>query len=184
VTTTTAPAALSHGIRRQGGIITGILAFPWAATGAGPLGAGTAYWAVIAASGLLSIAAVAVALGSAGKTHTAERELPPRWRRSYHLIVLAELVLIGLVAFGLVALQQSDAVPAAVCLIVGLHFLPLAKVFAQPQYRGTGYAMTVAAVVSLVVLFAAGAVASMVVAGFGAALSLWATSFHVSRVGP
>ncbi|AYN44064.1 hypothetical protein D9753_36035 [Streptomyces dangxiongensis] len=75
-------------------------------------------------------------------------------------------------------------VPAAVCLIVALHFLPLARSFAQPQYWWTGGLLMALALVTVLSL-AGGmdAANARALLGFGAAGILWATALHVARRG-
>ncbi|MER7836256.1 hypothetical protein ABTY98_10160 [Streptomyces sp. NPDC096040] len=75
-------------------------------------------------------------------------------------------------------------VPAAVCMIVGLHFLPLAWSFAQPQYWWTGaLLMALALTASLTLAGGVDAAHVRVLLGFGAAAVLWATALHVARHG-
>ena len=75
-------------------------------------------------------------------------------------------------------------IPPVVCLIVGAHFFPLARLFDQPQYWWTGASLSIVAAAGFITLAAgAGAEVSRVVVGLGAAITLWGTSLHVARRG-
>ncbi|MEU1108772.1 hypothetical protein [Streptomyces sp. NPDC005866] len=75
-------------------------------------------------------------------------------------------------------------VPAVVCMIVGLHFLPLAWSFAQPQYWWTGALLMALALIAVLTLAGGVDAATVrVLLGFGAAAVLWATALHVARHG-
>ncbi len=70
----------------------------------------------------------------------------------------------------------GQAVPAAVCLVVGTHFVPLARTFDQPQYRVTGYLLLLVSVVGLLATVWG---ASRRAITTGAAIALLATALHV-----
>src|SRR5699024_12520005 len=71
--------------------------------------------------------------------------------------------------------------PPVVCLIVGLHFLPLARLYDQPQYRWTAGLLILAAVIGLgAVLWGAEAETVLGGVGFAAAMTLWASAVHVA----
>ncbi|MBU6536405.1 hypothetical protein HZS56_35915 [Streptomyces sp. A108] len=89
--------------------------------------------------------------------------------------IVASVMLLG-------RFDQWVYVPAAVCLVVGAHFLPLARTFAQPQYWWTGGLLMALAPVGAVALGGDGA-NGRVLLGFGAALVLWTTALHVARKG-
>ncbi|MGW1472697.1 DUF7010 family protein [Streptomyces olivaceus] len=79
--------------------------------------------------------------------------------------------------------EQWEYVPAVVCLVVGAHFLPLARTFAQPQYWWTGGLLMALALVGAVALGGGDGSNGRVLLGFGAALVLWTTALHVARKG-
>ena len=71
---------------------------------------------------------------------------------------------------------RGDLIPQAVGVIVGLHFLPLVKIFRAPLFYWTGGIMVVAALGSL--LMQPGHIRNIFAcASFG--LTLWATSVAV-----
>ncbi|WP_244501049.1 hypothetical protein [Streptomyces sp. TP-A0874] len=70
------------------------------------------------------------------------------------------------------------------CLVVGLHFLPLARSFAQPQYWWTGGSLMTLALVGALALADGSDPANVrTLVGFGAAAVLWSTALHVARRG-
>jgi hypothetical protein len=60
-----------------------------------------------------------------------------------------EWVLAGVAAFVLSHLGRYDLIPQALGVIIGLHFLPLAKILRTPRYYGTASVMVVGALASL-----------------------------------
>lgn len=77
--------------------------------------------------------------------------------------------------------RVSELVPPVVCLIVGLHFFPLARLFDQPQHTWTATGLCLAAGAGLVILaVGAGPEASRVVIGLVAAGTLWVTSARLA----
>ncbi|MFE0171089.1 hypothetical protein ACFWZ2_02135 [Streptomyces sp. NPDC059002] len=102
--------------------------------------------------------------------------------RRFGLINIAQTVAIVAAVMILGRLGEWILVPPAVCLIVGLHFLPLAGVFGQPPYRWAGLllvAVAAAGILAFAVGSAPGTVRALV--GIGAALVLWATALRVAR---
>ncbi|MGC4874762.1 hypothetical protein ACLQ26_00640 [Micromonospora sp. DT43] len=91
--------------------------------------------------------------------------------RRYLLIVIVEFVAAGLGAAVLVAAGWSAYVPVLVCLIVGLHFFPLAPLLADPLLRPLGVALCVVAAAGLVVGLASAVSAGLVI-GTGAGVLL------------
>jgi len=111
------------------------------------------------------------------------RRVPADWNRRFDVVGAAvQAVAILSVVVALIVVDQVTLVPAAECLVMGLHFLPLARLFDQPQYRWTGAALClVAGLAGSLHLWGRGTAAVVVAAG-GAAVVLWATSLHVARV--
>jgi hypothetical protein len=68
---------------------------------------------------------------------------------------------------------RSDLVPEAIGVIVGLHFLPLAKIFRARIYNWTGVAMVLGVLASLAV--PVGSFRNIVACG-ASGLALWATA--------
>ena len=81
---------------------------------------------------------------------------------------------------GAAVLDHPEAIPPLVALIVAAHFLPLARLFDQPEYRWTAAGLGVAGVAGLITLFAGGPESARAITGLMAAATLWATSFVVA----
>jgi len=71
--------------------------------------------------------------------------------RVYWAIVVLEFLLTGGIVFFLLTTRRSEMIPVAVAFIVGLHFLPLGKLFRMPTLYITGTTMIIIAVASLVI---------------------------------
>jgi hypothetical protein len=160
-------------------------------------------WAVVGASGVastgwvtvgLALVAAALAVGvyrgavRFRSAPSAEDARPRRVRansmRVFRLVDAAQIVLIVIVVFGLVRAGLPGLAAPATCLVVGLHFLPLAWVFDLPGYWWSGGLLMVVALAGAV-LFAYdvdnAAIRSTV--GLSAAVVLWATALHVAKRG-
>ena len=72
-------------------------------------------------------------------------------RKFYWLDVGLEWGLIGGVVFALVRLGRFDLIPQSFGVIVGLHYLPLGKIFLAKQYYWTGGGMVTAALGSFLI---------------------------------
>lgn len=109
-----------------------------------------------------------------------DREVAGNYRR-FGIINAAQTVAIVAAVMVLGRLGAWILVPPAVCLIVGLHFLPLAGVFGQPPYRWAGLLLVGVALAGILAC-AAGAAQGTVRAlvGAGAALVLWGTALRVA----
>lgn len=97
--------------------------------------------------------------------------------RSFILVTAGEGAAIAAAGGGLSRSGHSLWIPAVICAVVGLHFVPLARLFSLQLYYATAVALCLVAVTTMI-LGAAGAPAPLwqLVPGFGAALALWATS--------
>lgn len=111
------------------------------------------------------------------------RRLPSNWNERYFRVGIAQGAAIGLAILALNLMDWQAAIPAVVCLIVGVHFFPLASTFDQRQYWWTGLALCLVAGVGLGILGLADRDATLAFVGLGAAITLWATSGHVARNG-
>ena len=92
--------------------------------------------------------------------------------------------MVVIAVFALVRAGHASLVPALTCAVVGLHFLPLARVFDLPLYLGTGLLLIATAVIGAFLSLQGvdtGSVSSVV--GPPAALVLWVTSRVVARWG-
>ncbi|WNM34719.1 hypothetical protein RKE30_32290 [Streptomyces sp. Li-HN-5-11] len=160
-------------------------------------------WEILGVSGLISrvpvrvlfvlaVLAVAVAVTAVVVTvrvgtlpvHRPARRVAPDSLRVFGQVNLGQTVavVVAVLLLGLSGLWSY--VPAAVCLIVGLHFLPLARSFAQPQFWWTGGLLVLLAFAAASALAAGGDPADVrVLTGLGAACVLWAAALHVSLRG-
>jgi hypothetical protein len=86
-------------------------------------------------------------------------------------------------------MQASQFIPPAIALIVGLHFLPLARLFRVTFYYITGVLLCVLALVAIIALIRGLPIAGpspynwSLVVGIGATLILWLTALVVSWQG-
>ncbi len=126
---------------------------------------------------------VVVALGSGGLAmrrapSTDTSPSPHIISRRFGWVVGAEGAGILLAGCLLGATDHSDLIPAFVCAVVGLHFVPLARMFAVRVYFWTAVALCSVSVATFVVVGASNAPAWLwqVLPGFGAAACLWATA--------
>jgi hypothetical protein len=102
-----------------------------------------------------------------------------RWRkvrRFYWLDVGLEWGLIGATVLVLARLARFDLIPQAFGVIVGLHYLPLGKIFRAQQYYWTGVVMVAAALGSL--LIQRGQIRN-VVGCVAVGLTLWVSCFAI-----
>jgi hypothetical protein len=100
-----------------------------------------------------------------------------------------EALLIALTSIVLGRMQASQFIPPAIALIVGLHFLPLARLFRVTFYYITGVLLCVLALVAIIALILGLPIAGpspynwSLVVGIGATLILWLTALVVSWQG-
>jgi hypothetical protein len=105
--------------------------------------------------------------------------------RQFNLIGAVEGFTILIVVIGCIASGHPNAIAALVCLVVGVHFLPLAGVFHVRLYVVTGMALIGIAVVTLV----AGAIGEwsdalwLGVPAIAAAVVLWVTAAALPMTG-
>ena len=101
----------------------------------------------------------------------------------FGLVVLAEWVAIFAIARALVATDHTEAIPAFVAAVVGIHFFPLARLFGVRAYHFTGAAMCASALAAAVLAPLTSTPALWTaLPGFGSAAALHATCVHLLRV--
>ncbi len=174
MTDTIADNELVVGMRRRGSVILGVFGLIWAFAGSSGIEDGTARLAVqVAAVAVTALVAWYGVQSSAAPS--SPLDIPDDWNRRYNVIGIVQGVAIGIAVFALVALGQPGLIPSIVCLIVGLHFFPLVRVFDTQLYRWTGIALCALAAVGLVVQTQASDGATLATVGLGAAVVLWVT---------
>ena len=149
------------------------------------------YWAVVLSGNptplRFSILAVPTAglIGWAILRVRATRNLPSsaddlaHWRavrKFYWLDVGLEWALIGAAVSALARFGRFDLIPQALGVIIGLHYLPLGKIFRSHEYYWTGGVMVIAALGSL--LISRGQIRN-VVGCASVGLILWATCLGI-----
>lgn len=87
----------------------------------------------------------------AGPLTAEEERQQSRMGRIFGLIFAAEGVLIFLAINVLNNLHLGDYAISAIAAVVGLHFLPLARLFHRPMYYVVGTIMTLAALASIAI---------------------------------
>jgi hypothetical protein len=147
-------SAADHPAARPNGPLTalylGLFATAWFSWADSTAGEGLSVWLRIGAYAALAVAAAGVASAVARRSATGA----PRDRsadRRYLLVVVAEFAVAGVGAFLLNASDHAGYTPAFVGAVVGLHFLPLARVLHDPLLVPLGIATTAVAVVAAVV---------------------------------
>jgi len=97
-------------------------------------------------------------------------------RQRFNLVVAGEIaaILVAVVVLG--RSDHGEWIPATICLVVGLHLIPLARLFRVPLYYATAAALCLVATTTMA-LGVAGAPEALwqLLPGIGIALALWAT---------
>jgi len=174
-------AALTRSLRRRGTVVLSVFALVWVFAGASGLASpGAALAAEIIA---VPVTAVAILLAYRKGAAPSPRlvDLPANWARSVGVVNVVELAAV----FGVIAASNASGhpglIPPGIALVVGLHFVPLARLYDQWQYKVTAALMSAVAVLGFA-LVAAGLSDESVraVVGLGSAVTLWASAYHVA----
>jgi hypothetical protein len=153
----------------------------WAVVGVvGLTSSGPARVAGIVVAVLAGFAVAVVALRSP-PGEVARGAGSPNPGREFLVVTAAEAVLILVAVVACIALDVPVLIAPAVCLVVGLHFLPLSRIFGLPLYRATGGILLAVAVVGFVLAAVASDDAVLVLVGLAAAVTLWCTSLLLPR---
>ncbi len=97
-------------------------------------------------------------------------------RRRFNLVVAGECIAIGVALNLLIHTDHRRWIPTAICAVVGLHFVPLARLFNVPLYYATAGALCLVAATTVIVgAFGGPESVWQLLPGFGAALALWIT---------
>ncbi|HET6698323.1 MAG TPA: hypothetical protein VFG88_04485 [Nocardioidaceae bacterium] len=162
-------------LRRSCGILMGLFAFVWANVAGG----GSAQLPLFVAALAITVATFLLALRPRGE---GSRLLDADWQQRYNRIGLIQFGAIAVVVVASIALDAAQLIAPLVCVVVGVHFLPLATLFVQPLFRWSGIALVVVGAVGVALaLGESGGEAARLVVGLGAAVVLWATSVATSR---
>ncbi|MFE6610293.1 hypothetical protein [Amycolatopsis sp. NPDC057786] len=149
----------------------------WWFFGASSVDGGSTPLVVVGVAAVLGLAGwlVLTARRGAGLPAGGGREESPFGRR-YGIAVVLMLVGIFAGARVLSALFEfPEAVPAWVLFVVGLHFLPFAKLFRSRRFLVLSALLCGVAALAAVLAIAGWAAAWQLVPGFGGAAVLWAT---------
>jgi hypothetical protein len=138
-----------------------------------------------AVTGVVGVLGLAVALGlvraarKVGSTlgEETDADLMASRRKRFGLVNAVQWVLIAVVGVGCGAGGVPVLIMPLVAVVVGVHFFPLARVFAEPRMIAPGALLTLVGVAGLTAR-AAGAPPGTVftVVGVGCALTLWSTA--------
>lgn len=170
----------SRALRRRGALILALFAGLWAAVGASGLPPDLAAGARIAGAAI-SGTVILVAFRPGEAPAERRRHQPVGWYRRVGLVNLVQAGAIAVVVLGFIASGVPQLVPPVVCVIVGLHFFPLARLFDQPQYVWTAAGACAAGVAGLLALMlGAGLETSRMLVGLGAAATLWLTAVRLA----
>ncbi|WP_327430509.1 hypothetical protein [Streptomyces sp. NBC_01236] len=172
----------------QGAVIMSVFASMWEILGVSgliPRVSAPALFCIVALAAAVAVTAVTLTIRfGALPGQRRMRRVAPNSFRVFGQVNIGQTVAVVAAILLLGRLDLWLYVPAAVCLIVGLHFLPLARSFAQPQYWWTGALLMALALAAILTLAGGiGAANVRVLLGFGAAAVLWATALHVARRG-
>lgn len=105
------------------------------------------YLAVLAVAALLLLGAVAVRRSAPG---IAETPWSPPLRRGFMLAFGGEAAAIVVIFAAALLLHRPGWILPLVALAVGLHFLPLARLFRRPLYYATGAALCIVCTATIV----------------------------------
>lgn len=135
---------------------------------------------VVAISGTLLVAGVAmIRRGRRLSLATGMGDTAPRsMRRKFMLVLVGEIVALNVAAYLLIGHHMVQYLAPAVAIVVGLHFLPLAKIFRSPHFFATAAVMTLAGILAVAAM-ATGSPATTAngITDLACAITLWATGF-------
>ncbi|MFJ8976211.1 hypothetical protein [Streptomyces sp. NPDC102282] len=177
-------AALTRTLRRRGTVVLSVFALVWAFAGASGLASGSAALAVEIIAVPVTALAVFLAYRKGAAPSPRMVDLPRNWARSVGIVNVVELAAIFAVIAASNASGRPSFIPPAIALVVGLHFIPLARLYDQWQYKGTAALLSAAAVVGFALVAAGlsdGSVRAVV--GLASAVTLWASACHVAVKG-
>lgn len=112
------------------------------------------------------------------QAHGTSDTAPRHMHRKFIWVLLGEIVALNIAAYLLIGHHLAQYLAPAIAVIVGLHFLPLAKIFRAPHFYATAAVMTLAGILAIVAM-ANGSPAATIdgSAELACALALWGTGF-------
>ncbi|WP_406453246.1 hypothetical protein OG782_21180 [Streptomyces sp. NBC_00876] len=176
--------ALTRNLRRRGTLVLSVFAVVWAFAGASGLASSAAALTVEIIAVPLTAVAVLLAYRKGAAPSPRLVDLPRNWARTVGIVNGVEVVAIFAVIAASNASGHPELIPAAIALVVGLHFFPLSRSYDQWQYKGTAVLLSAVGIAGFA-LVAAGVSDEGVraVVGLASAAVLWASAYHVAVKG-
>jgi hypothetical protein len=161
-------------------VILGIAAALWFGWGQAQPPAG---WGLPMSIGSVAAIAVAVAAGiTVGRfRHGATALDSQRVRRAYGITVGIETAVIGLGAVGLALAGRSAYTAPWILLVVGVHFVPLGRLFGSADLRWAGLALAAIAIAGAVTGAVSAVAPSAVTGAFGGLVLVAAAAASLGR---
>lgn len=156
-----------------------VFAFFWAMSASSALADTMSMLVTLGGSMLATLVVVAFATRT-GFSGSVEAPEPGRQRGWFALISVLQVVVIAAVAAVLVVLDQPELLPGAVCVVVGLHLLPLTAVFRRLLYLWTGLLLCAIGGAGVVLTLTGDAEQARIAVGFAAAAVLWLAALLLS----
>lgn len=181
---TTPTSAEMQAMRRSGALVLAVFALVWAAGGISGIESAALVTVLRTIAVVVSALTIGLALryGSRSAPNRPQRMMPG-WRRRLGLVNVLQTAGIGLAILLLGLLGWQALIPAVVCLVVGVHFLPLARIFDESLYTWTGALLCAVSAAGMAALAVGDGLASRAVVGLGAACVLWAASLWLTLPG-
>lgn len=129
-----------------------------------------------------AVAAAVTGLARRTPDSASAADLPADWQRRFNVIGAVQAGAVALTVAVALAAGAAVLIPASVCLVVGLHLLPVGRLL-RLRYRATGVALCATVAAGYVVPFTAGADEAVIAVGTGAALTLWSAAFRHATAG-
>jgi hypothetical protein len=182
-TTLAAPSPRAEIRGRAFGVsILAFFAVGWTGWGSSDLISGGPQTVLMLVAAVLSVALATAAWRLYRRSVDAPEGGGPGMGGRFGIIVGVEWLGLGIVSAVLGATGHAHTIPAVICLGVGLHFLPLARLFHVPVYYVAGILLCAAAVATLIVTpLSSVDVLWTALPGFSAALVLYATCVELLR---
>ena len=105
----------------------------------------------------------------------SSNEPTQRINKQFIVVVILEFTAIGILSAIAYVFHRPDLAPALAAIVVGLHFLPLGKIFRQARYYFWGIAITLWCVVCAI-LFRSNTLVAW--SNIGTGVLLWANCAH------